>query len=138
MYDCCPIFGMCQKFVYVWRDYGLAVLKRVLKSPDLPACVIKWTSLEEMKLSASLMTNNRKWGHLLQGVFGVMDGGRIMCSYYKDEAPQNGYYEGFTQNVEVTNLFVFNFFGELIHAGINYPGAGMTPNSQSTTVCMKS
>lgn len=34
---------------------------------------------------------------------------------------QNAYFEGYTQNVEVTNLFVRNVFGEIIHAAINFP-----------------
>ena len=36
---------------------------------------------------------------------------------------QNAYFEGYTQAVEVTKLFVFNCFGELIHAAVNYPGS---------------
>ncbi|CDF33017.1 unnamed protein product [Chondrus crispus] len=36
---------------------------------------------------------------------------------------QNAYFKGFTQGVEVTNLFVWNFYGELIHAAINFPGS---------------
>lgn len=35
---------------------------------------------------------------------------------------QNAYYEGYTGNVEVTNLFVFNFLGEVIHAAVK-PGS---------------
>lgn len=46
----------------------------------------------------------------------------MLCADYIDEDTQNAFYEGFTQNVEVTNLFVFNIFGELIHDGVNYPG----------------
>lgn len=36
---------------------------------------------------------------------------------------KNAYYEICKQSVEVTNIFVFNFFGEIIHAGVNYPGS---------------
>ena len=36
---------------------------------------------------------------------------------------QNEYFEGCTQHVEVTNLFVWNFKGEIIHAAMNFPGS---------------
>jgi len=45
------------------------------------------------------------------------------CADYIDTDLQNAFFEGFTQGVEVTNLFVWNFYGELIHAAINYPGS---------------
>ena len=45
------------------------------------------------------------------------------CAEYLDGDLQNAYFEGYTQKVEVTNLFVWNFYGELIHAAINFPGS---------------
>lgn len=36
---------------------------------------------------------------------------------------RNAYFEGFTQGVEVTNLFVFKFFRDLIHAAFKYLGS---------------
>lgn len=36
---------------------------------------------------------------------------------------QNAYYEGYACSVEVTNLFVFTFKGELIHDPVYYPGS---------------
>lgn len=36
---------------------------------------------------------------------------------------QNAYYEGYTENVKVTNLLMFNFHGKIIHADVNYPGS---------------
>eukprot|EP00171_Calliarthron_tuberculosum_P005428 IDg5428t1 len=66
---------------------------------------------------------NRPNGRLMKGIFAVVDGGRIPCADYVDADMQNAYYEGYTGNVEVTNLLVFNFFGEIIHAGVNFPGS---------------
>ncbi len=47
----------------------------------------------------------------------------MLCADYTDVDTQNAYYEGYTQNVEVTNLFVWNLFGEIIHAGLNFPSS---------------
>lgn len=121
MFSLCPIFGVVGSSVGVWLDFSLEVLVRVVKrEKDFE---IKWPSYDEMKASASLLENNRINGGLLQGIFAVTDGGRMPCADYTDTNLQNAYFEGFTQGVEVTNLFVFNFFGELIHAAINYPGS---------------
>lgn len=46
-----------------------------------------------------------------------------MCQNYGDANMQNAYYEGHTQQKEVRNLFVFNFFEEIIHAAINFHGS---------------
>lgn len=45
------------------------------------------------------------------------------CAYYTNPDLQNVYWEGFTQENEVTNLFVWNLFGECIHAAVNFPGS---------------
>ena len=42
---------------------------------------------------------------------------------YLDADLQNPYFEGYTQTVEVTKLFVRNFYGELIHGAMNFPGS---------------
>lgn len=45
------------------------------------------------------------------------------CATYTDNSLQNAYWERFTQAKEVTNLFIWNFHGELIHAAIEFPGS---------------
>lgn len=40
---------------------------------------------------------------------------RLRRHWYKST-----YYEGYTCNVKVTNLFDINFFGNIIHAGVNF------------------
>eukprot|EP00172_Hildenbrandia_rubra_P002833 Plantae.Rhodophyta-Hildenbrandia_rubra.ctg40010.p1 GENE.Plantae.Rhodophyta-Hildenbrandia_rubra.ctg40010~~Plantae.Rhodophyta-Hildenbrandia_rubra.ctg40010.p1 ORF type:complete len:233 (-),score=12.26 Plantae.Rhodophyta-Hildenbrandia_rubra.ctg40010:660-1310(-) len=76
-----------------------------------------------MKASAGLIERNRKYGAALRGAFAVADGGRAPRAECTDESMQNPYYKGHTSAVEVTNLLVFGFFGELIHAAVNYPGS---------------
>ena len=45
----------------------------------------------------------------------------MSCSTDRDV--QNEFFEGYTQNVEVTNLFVSDFKGQIIQAGSNFPGS---------------
>jgi len=121
MYSLCPIFGIVSSTLGVWLDYSLEVLQSVVKRNK--ECEIRWPSHDEMEKSSSLLHCNRVNGRLLEGVFGITDGGRMPCADYTEPNLQNAYLEGFTQSVEVTNLLVFNFFGELIHAAVNYPGS---------------
>ncbi|KAI0558517.1 DDE endonuclease [Gracilaria domingensis] len=76
-----------------------------------------------MKASETVMKKSKEFGPPLKVVFGITDGGRFKCQNYGNEELQNAFYEGFTQQEEVTNLFVFNFFGEVIHAAISFPGS---------------
>eukprot|EP00171_Calliarthron_tuberculosum_P023445 IDg23445t1 len=57
-----------------------------------------------MDASNEILKRNCACGGLLEDVFGVMDRGSMPCSDYIDIDTQNYYYEGYTQNVEVTNL----------------------------------
>lgn len=41
---------------------------------------------------------------------------------YTDVDMKNELYEGFTENVELKNLLVFNFFGEIINSGVQFTG----------------
>lgn len=76
-----------------------------------------------MEESSNLLQKNRKYGPLLRGFFGLTDGWRMRCIKYTYKVLQNAYWEGYTQSDEITNLFVWDFKGQLIHAGINFPGS---------------
>lgn len=121
-YTLAPIFGMVPSSVNVWVDYALEVLYRSFKKNLMHHAGIKWPTVEQMAASALQLVNNRPNGALLDGVFAITDGCRIPCADYITPDIQNAYYEGYTQSVEVTNLFVWNFFGEKT-AAINYPGS---------------
>lgn len=74
-----------------------------------------------MKASAALLEHNRDHRPLLEGVFAATDG-IFPCAEYLDVNLLNAYFEGYKQAIEVKNLFVFNVFGDFIHAAVNYPG----------------
>ena len=123
MYKLCPIFGLVPSSVSVWLDFGLEVMQKIVRTYRDNHFRICWPSEHEMRNSASLLTRNRPYGRLLSGVFAVMDGGRMPCASYSDPDVQNAFWEGYTQAHEVTNLFVWNFYGELIFAAVNFPGS---------------
>ena len=123
MFSLCPVFGIVPSSIGVWMDYSLQVLCRVVKRKSRKDFEVRWPNIEEMRASAALLEQNRIHGRLLQGVFGITDGGRMPCADYTDLDLQNAHFEGFTQNVEVTNLFLWSFFGEIIQAAVNYPGS---------------
>lgn len=122
-YELCGMFGMVPTTVSIWIDNGLTGLLKALWDKSFIQARVAWPSVQEMNESANLLRNNRKNGKVLKNVFGVIDGGRMLCADYEHPDLQNAYYEGYTGNVEVTCMFVFNFFGEIIHAGVNYPGS---------------
>ena len=109
--------------VSVWLDNGMEVLFRVMQKTDVPDFEIRWPTLQEMEASTRLLQRNRQYGPLLKGGFAVMEGGRMPRPSYVQPDLQNAFWEGFAQAHEVSNLFLWNFSGELIHAGINLPGS---------------
>lgn len=45
---------------------------------------IRWPSPDEMKVSAGTLSANRRLGPLLDGIFTIMDGGRMPCGTYSE------------------------------------------------------
>lgn len=42
---------------------------------------------------------------------------------YSDSLMQNAFWQGYKQANEVINLFVWNFYGEIIYSPVNFPGS---------------
>jgi len=84
---------------------------------------VRWPTVAKMRSSAALLEQNRPLGGILKGIFAITDGARMPCAVQNDTDLQNAYWEGFTQGHEATNVYVWNFFGEIIHAAINFPGS---------------
>ena len=94
MYRLCPIFGVVPSTLSTWLNYSLEVLLRVVHNESNTQFAIKWPSLSEMESAAQLLSRSRQNGHLLRGVFAVMDGCRMLCVAYGDPYVQNAYWEG--------------------------------------------
>lgn len=60
---------------------------------------------------------------MLNGMLAAMDGALMKCPPYNDTDIQYAFWKGFIQSNEVTNLFVWHFRGELVHAAVNYSGS---------------
>ena len=123
-YALCPLFGQVPSTICDWTDFGLEVLQKVVIEDHKNGGPLRitWPTLEELCVMEEHI-NTREYAEALKGIFAVMDGARIPCADYIDADIQNGYYEGFTCSVQVTNLLVFSFDGCLIHKGLNFPGA---------------
>ena len=87
-------------------DYSLKVFCRAVKQKKRKSFEVSWPNIEEMRASTALLEQNRIQSRLFQGVFGITDGGRMPCADFKDLNLQNAYFQGFTQNVKITNFFV--------------------------------
>lgn len=122
-YYLCGMFGLVETIVSVWKDYGFNLLLNTLRNKGVPQFCVSWPSVAEMDDSYQLLKKNRENVHLLPDVFCVIHGGRMPCADYEDKDLQNAFYEGYTGNLEVTNIFVFNFRGEIIHSGVKFPGS---------------
>ena len=97
---------------------------------------MRWPTEAEMRESAMLLERNSKWGFALREIFGTMDGARTPCVDYGDANLQNAFYEGRACSEEITNMAAFNFHGEIILAGVSFPGVGMTVARRKPPVCM--
>ena len=69
----------------------MEVMLRVVQDESMIDFSIKWPIIEEMRLSASLLQQNRTHCYLLRGVFGACDG--VPCVTYSDPPLQNAYWE---------------------------------------------
>lgn len=101
----------------MWLDFSLEVLLNVAQARDVVEFEIQWTSEDEMHAFSELLL--RKCAHGL--LFAEMDGGRMTCAAYNSSELHNYLLERFTQETEVSDIYVWNFFGELVHAGVHFP-----------------
>lgn len=99
------------------------VLGRAVKQNGLCDFESRWPSSTEMCESSALFARNRANGHLLRGVFAIIYGGWMPSATYNDPDIENPLWEGFAQAHEATNLFLWSFFGECIHAAVIMPGS---------------
>lgn len=92
-------------------DFGMRVLIKTLKEKSLPQFRMKWFFVQEIKLSYNQLCLIRENEKLLSDVFGVWGVDRIPYVDFTSKKLQKSYYKDYTCNAEVTNVFVFNFYG---------------------------
>lgn len=123
LFTLCLIFGLTDSGIGVRVDYAHEVMVKVVTHSNESPFWIKWPHRLQMKSSVRLLEQKRENGRLLKAMFGVTDGRRMPCATFTEVNLQNNYFETFTKGVEVTNLFVFSFLGELRHAAVNHTGS---------------
>lgn len=116
------VFSFVQSCLSAWLDYALVILVKAARRDNAVHFKNKWTSVEEQKPPASLMENNRKFGCLVNDVCRITNRGGFKVQHYGDPNMQCAYFEHYSQQEELTNLFVFNVFEDIIHAAINLLG----------------
>lgn len=122
-YHLCPVIGIVPSKLSASLDYALNMLLKATRREEVVLINIKLPSVDEQKTSAALPENNKNFGPLLKDLYRITDRGRFKIQKYASYNIQNGYYEGCTEQEEVTDLLVFNLFGEVIPAAINFPGS---------------
>lgn len=123
MQTICPCFGLTQSFLSTWLNYAMDVLLRMITKRGSNDFAVRWPCIEEIRYNAALLKAKRRYGIVLDRIFAVTDGARMSCVSFEEPQLQNAYYQGYNQKVEVTNLLVWAFTGEIIHAAVNYPGS---------------
>eukprot|EP00737_Agarophyton_chilense_P004626 gb/GEZJ01005981.1/.p1 GENE.gb/GEZJ01005981.1/~~gb/GEZJ01005981.1/.p1 ORF type:complete len:176 (+),score=10.95 gb/GEZJ01005981.1/:539-1066(+) len=121
-YTLCPIWNHAVFFIEV---VGLFFRCTLGRGCDLRNRQIqnKWPTTEEMEESSDIFQNSRPHLFALRGVFAVSNGARLLCADFVHPETQNAFYNAMSQNVEATNLLVWNFKGEIIDACVNFPGS---------------
>ncbi|KZT62719.1 hypothetical protein CALCODRAFT_425918 [Calocera cornea HHB12733] len=112
------IFALVPSTITRYRDFGLDLLLRTLKS--IPEGQIAWPHEEEFGVLSDLVVARHP---LLQGAFGSVDGLNLPTATSSDERWQNAQYNGWLHGHFTSNVLVFSARGDLIHAAINAPGS---------------
>lgn len=122
-YESCGMFGVGPTTVFLSLDFDIKVLLKKLKDKNVPEFSVNWPFVEDMDASYNLLRLNCENGRLLSNLFEEVNRDRILCAYNTNIKLHNAYYKGYTGNVDVTNVFLFNISGKVIHAGVNYRGS---------------
>ena len=96
-YKLCPICGLIPTSFYVWLDYGMQVLLRVVQKSNKKIFEVRWPSVDEMKMLAALLQRNRRLGPLIAGIIAIIYERHMLCDTYTDSDLKNAYWERFIQ-----------------------------------------
>lgn len=112
------LFGITGSVCSLFLRFGRRVLMKVLKNdPNAEVRMPSGPELEGLKLAIS-----GKYS-LLQNVFCVADGLKLHLEQSGDSVIQNMFYNGWTHDHYVGNVFVFAPNGVIIACAINAPGS---------------
>lgn len=116
-------------------ENGMEVFLKVLQDKANEHYNVKWPDEAGMKASSDNLVHNRPNRRLMKGFFAVVQGGWLPCADYNEANMKNTYYEVYTRNVEEAKIFAFCFFGDIIHAGVNFKEVGTIASGQRCLGC---
>ncbi|CAB9511759.1 unknown protein [Seminavis robusta] len=112
-------FGFTANHANVWLRFGRRGLLKVLSGHPL-ARVEFPSSTEQVHLLCKLVELRH---NMLPDVAFVMDGVKLMFEKAEDLDEQSMYYNGWTHDHYITNVFCFGADGTMVAAAVNAPGS---------------
>ena len=111
------IFGLTASHLSLWLRFGRRILVRILRDDPL-AKVIKPTQDEIRQFEKAILSKYPA----LKRCWGAMDGLKLRLERAGDDDTQNNFYNGWTHDHYVSNLFLFSPDGRIRACYINCPG----------------
>ena len=116
--DLCLIFGCVPTSAHRYLKNLLSRAAPILRK--LPDARIQFPDVTELARLAALVQLRES---LVCNISGFVDGCSIKIGCTSDPDIQNAYYNGFTCDTCVNNVFLFSLEGKIIHAPYNFPGS---------------
>ena len=111
------IFGMTATPLCMWLRFGRRILVKVLK--DHPGARVEMPNAEE--IDSFKLAISSKYPSLTN-VWGAMDGLKLLLQQAGSDDVQNNFYNGWTHDHYVSNLFLFSPDGKIRKYFLNAPG----------------
>jgi len=116
--ELCLLFGCVPSSAHRYLKNMLSRAAPLLRrNPDAQ---VKFPDVPEMARLANLVALREP---LVRNVVGFVDGCSIKIECTAEPSIQNAYYDGFTCDTCVNNVFLFSPEGRILFAAINYPGS---------------
>lgn len=114
----CILFGITASVCHLFLRFGRRILVRILKKDSLAR--VTPPDDEEVKFLQRIIAEKYP---LLSDVYAVADGLKLLLQQSGDSVIQNMFYNGWTHDHYVSNIFVFAPNGLIIFYAINAPGS---------------
>jgi hypothetical protein len=111
------IFGLTHGSLSVWLRFSRRMIVKVLLTHE--DAVVRLPTADEATLFATMI--NQKYP-LITNCWGAMDGLKLTLQRAGNETQQNNFYNGWTHEHYVTNLFLFSPDGKIRCSYFNAPG----------------
>ena len=111
------IFGLTHGSLSVWLRFSRRMIVKVLLTHE--DAVVRLPTADEATLFATMI--NQKYP-LITNCWGAMDGLKLTLQQAGNETQQNNFYNGWTHEHFVTNLFLFSPDGKIRCSYFNAPG----------------